>query len=148
MSTEQYSGKERRMQTLQMINELLKGRQQVWSSYCAVAGLESFPRDKPVEAMLDEFCQLLVDYISLGHFGIYQRITDGTERRRKIIQAAEDVYPRIAETTDTVIEFNDKYEKWSGDEMLAGLNDDLSRLGEVLAARIEFEDKLIEAIVA
>jgi regulator of sigma D len=148
MSSEQYSGKERRIQTLQMINELLEERQQVWAAYCAAAGLESFPRDKPVEAMLDEFCQLLVDYISLGHFGIYQRITDGTERRRKIIEVAEFVYPRIAETTDAAIKFNDKYEKWSGDEMLAGLNDDLSRLGEVLAARIEFEDKLIEAIVA
>ena len=133
---------------MQVINELLEERQQVWSSYCAVAGLDSFPKDKSVEAMLDEFCQLLVDYISLGHFGIYQRITDGTERRRKIIQVAEEVYSRIAETTDTAIEFNDKYQKWSGDEMLAGLNDDLSKLGEGLAARIEFEDKLIEAIVA
>jgi len=148
MFTERYAGKERRIQTLQIINELLEERQQVWSSYCAVAGLDSFSRDKSVEAMLEGFCQLLVDYISLGHFGIYQRITDGTERRRKIIQVAEEVYPRIAETTNTAVEFNDKYEKWSGDEMLAGLNDDLSRLGEVLANRIELEDKLIEAIGA
>lgn len=148
MSTQKIPGSERRNQTQAMIKELLQERQQVWSLYCSVAGLQPFTDDKPVNALVQEFCQLLVDYISLGHFGIYQRITDGKERRTKVLQKAEEIYPRIAKATDTAIEFNDKYENLSNKMELSTLSDDLSHLGEELATRIELEDQLIETMVA
>ena len=146
MSTEHYSGRDRRTQTLKMVDELLEERKQVWSSYCAFAGFESSSGEKPVAAKLNEFCQLLIDYVSLGHFGIYQRITDGTERRRKIIAVAESVYPRIAESTDCAVDFNDRYAEGEGDQTLDNVSGDLSKLGEALAMRIELEDRLIEAM--
>ena len=148
MSIEELSGAERRNRTQAMITELLQERQQVWSLYCSVAGLEPFTPDKPVKSLLQDFCQVLVDYISLGHFGIYQRITNGKERRTKVIQIAEKIYPAIAEATDSAIEFNDKYEKLNGDDVLKNLSNDLSSLGEDLANRIELEDQLIETMVA
>lgn len=148
MSKQEQTGLERRQQTQAMIQELLKERQQVWSLYCTVAGLEPFTLDKPVETLVQEFCEVLVDYISLGHFGIYQRITDGNERRGKVIKKAEEIYPRIARATDSAILFNDKYEKLSGDAVLSSLSVDLSVLGEELATRIELEDQLIETMVA
>lgn len=148
MSTQEIPGSERRNHTLAMIKELLQERQQVWSLYCSVAGLEPFTPDKPVDTLIQEFCQLLVDYISLGHFGIYQRITDGKERRTRVIKKAEEIYPRIAKATDSAIEFNDKYEKLSGQAVLASLPGDLSHLGEELATRIELEDQLIATMVA
>ncbi len=148
MSIEELSGAERRNRTQAMITELLQERQQVWSLYCSVAGLEPFTPDKPVKSLLQDFCQVLVDYISLGHFGIYQRITNGKERRTKVIQIAEKIYPAIAEATDSAIEFNDKYEKLNGDDVLKNLSNDLSSLGEDLAKRIELEDQLIETMVA
>ena len=148
MSIEELSGAERRNQTQAMITELLQERQQVWSLYCSVAGLEPFTPEKPVKSLLQDFCQVLVDYISLGHFGIYQRITNGKERRAKVIQIAERIYPAIAEATDSAIEFNDKYEKLNGDDVLKNLSNDLSVLGEDLAKRIELEDQLIETMVA
>jgi regulator of sigma D len=148
MSTQEQSGSDRRQQTQAMIRELLQERQQVWSLYCTVAGLAPFTLDKPVESAVQEFCQILVDYISLGHFGIYQRIAEGKERRSKVLQKAEEIYPRIAKATDCAIQFNDKYEKLSSEEILSSLSADLSRLGEELAARIELEDQLIEAMVA
>ncbi|MDV3241666.1 MAG: sigma D regulator [Methylocaldum sp.] len=91
---------------------------------------------------------MLIDYISLGHFGIYQRIIDGTERRRKVLELAENIYPRIAETTDAAVEFNDKYETLIGDGLKTHLEDDLSKLGEELAMRIELEDQLISSMIA
>ncbi len=148
MSTEELSGAERRNQTHAMITELLQERQQVWSLYCSIAGLKPFTPDKPVHTLLQEFCQVMVDYISLGHFGIYERITSGKERRTKVIQVAEKIYPAIAVATDTAIEFNDKYEKLSEKEVLQNLSNDLSILGEELANRIELEDQLIETMVA
>ncbi len=148
MSTEELSGAERRDKTHAMITELLQERQQVWALYCSVAGLEPFTPDKPVHTLLQDFCQVLVDYISLGHFGIYQRITNGKERRIQVIQIAEKIYPPIAVATDTAIEFNDKYEKLNEKEVLQNLSSDLSVLGEELAKRIELEDQLIETMVA
>lgn len=147
-SIQEHSGSERRQQTQAMIQKLLNERQQVWSLYCTVAGLEPFTPDKPVESLMQDFCQVLVDYISLGHFGIYQRIADGRERRVKVLETAERIYPRIARATDQAIQFNDKYEKLTGEEMLSSLSSDLSKLGEELATRIELEDQLLEAMDA
>lgn len=148
MSTKEKSGAERRQQTQMMVQELLQERQQVWSLYCAVAKLQPFSSDKPIESLVREFCQLLVDYISLGHFGIYRRITDGRERRIKVLDKAQELYPHITRTTDSAISFNDKYEKLSGAAIQTSLSHDLSRLGEQLATRIELEDQLIETLVA
>ncbi|HYE34100.1 sigma D regulator [Methylocaldum sp.] len=139
---------ERRQNTNQMIEELLEERRQVWSLYCAIGGMKPFTVEQPLESKIQEFCQLLIDYISLGHFGIYQRIIDGSERRRKVLEVAEEVYPRIAEATDVAVDFNDKYETLSGDELRTHLANDLSKLGEELAMRIELEDQLISTMIA
>lgn len=139
---------ERRQNTNQMVGELLEERRQVWSLYCTIAGMKPFTVKQPLESKIQEFCQLLIDYISLGHFGIYQRIIDGTERRRKVLELAENIYPRIAETTGVAVDFNDKYEKLSSDEITTHLEDDLSKLGEELAMRIELEDQLIATMIA
>jgi regulator of sigma D len=138
---------ERRQNTNQMIKELMEERRQVWSLYCAIAGMKPFTVEQPLRPKVQEFCQLLIDYISLGHFGIYQRIIDGTERRRKVLEVAEHIYPRIAETTDAAVDFNDKYETLAEDELKTHLENDLSKLGEELAMRIELEDRLISSMI-
>lgn len=137
-----------REQTKQLVDELLQERQQVWRLYCSVAGMEPFTPNKSIEELVQEFCQMLVDYISLGHFGIYQRILDGSERRRQIIEAAEKYYPGIAEATEVALAFNDKYEKLTPALILNGLSRDLSEVGEKLAERIELEDALIQRMDA
>ncbi len=143
----QYSGEDRRNQTNKIISELVQERQQVWSLYCTAAGLEPYSNRDSVESKVKEFCQILVDYISLGHFGIYQRIADGRERRSKVVKIAAEVYSKIASTTDAAVAFNDKYDQLSGDALVNNLSSDLSRLGEALAARIELEDQLIAGII-
>ncbi|MEE9396515.1 MAG: Rsd/AlgQ family anti-sigma factor [Methylococcales bacterium] len=147
MANVDYIGSDRRQQTGNMIKNLIEERNRVWSSYCSVAGMEPFTSNKPVEDLVQEFCELLVDYISMGHFGIYQRIVSGTERRTQVLDVAEELYPQIANATETAVEFNDKYEQLDGDEMRETLSDDLSKLGEELAKRIELEDQLIGVMV-
>jgi regulator of sigma D len=138
---------DRRHHTSKMVQELLDERTQVWSLYCVIGRMKPFTRDQPLELKIREFCQLLIDYISLGHFGIYQRIIDGRERRLKVIEVAEQIYPRIAEATDIAVDFNDKYEKLSGERLRTHLAEDLSTLGEELATRIELEDRLISTMM-
>ena len=148
MSNENVVPKKERSQTTQLINELLEERKQVWSTYCAVSGIEEHKGQKSMEELLQDFCQLSVDYISLGHFGVYQRILDGSERRKSVMAAAERIYPSISNATEAVLDFNDKYQKLTPALILKGLASDLSSVGEQLANRIELEDELIGEMLA
>jgi regulator of sigma D len=139
---------ERRQHTGKIVQQLLEERRQVWSLYCAIGGMQPFTADQPLDARLQEFCQLLIDYISLGHFGVYQRIVDGTERRRRVLEVAERIYPRIAGATNAAVDFNDKYEQLSGESVRAQLANDLSKLGEELAVRSDLEDQLLSAMTS
>ena len=60
---------------------------------------------------------------------------------------ADKLYPRIANTTQVAIEFNDVYEKANGENISENLNGMLSKLGEELAVRIELEDQLISEML-
>lgn len=139
---------ERRQQTNKLIQELIEERREVWLRYSNLAGMQPYTLEQSLEVVVKQFSEILIDYISLGHFGIYQRIIDGTERRRKVIDLAEQSYSRIADTTDAALSFNDKYEKLIGEELRRTLAHDLSVLGEQLARRIELEDDLIETMLA
>ncbi len=148
MSEEKVSQYNKREKTAYMIEELLEERAQVWALYCSVAGMEPYKSNKPINERVQEFCQMLVDYISLGHFGVFQRIIDGSERRKVIIEAAERVYPKISQATEVVLSFNDKYQTLSSEIVVSQLTEDLSDLGDKLAARIDLEDELISTMLA
>ena len=145
---------ERRAGTQKVIAKLQAERTEMLVLFCRVAGLETYgdnprrvPAAQPVQEILQEFCQILVDYIATGHFGLYERIANGQERRRGISDLANELYPRIAESTQLALDFNDKYDCEDHCTNLGSLQDDLSKLGEILAQRIEWEDKLIKAMV-
>ena len=138
---------ERRQQTLSLVEELQKERDQVWSLYSQIAELKPYSSDQQIQPVLNEFAQLLIDYISLGEFGIYQRITDGTERRIQVKEAAEKMYPEFSCTSDMAVSFNDKYANTTPDQIAASLEQDLSQLGEGLAKRIDIEDHICGLIL-
>ena len=138
---------ERRGRSRELVTKLVTERTQVLVLFCRLAGIESYtPENKPVRDLLEDFCQILVDYIAAGHFALYERIVERTERRRDIVQLAEDLYPRIALTTDAALDFNDKYDSENERQALEDLPSELSKLGEQIATRIELEDKLLAAM--
>lgn len=139
--------KERRSGTQDMVDKLLSERQEVLVEFCKLAGLQAASVDDR-DHDLQAFCQLLVDYSAFAHFEIYERIIDGRERRGQVVEVAREVYPRIAEATETAVEFNDKYDANDHDLDLHRLDADLSKLGEELAIRIEMEDRIIQALTA
>lgn len=143
-TTEQ--SEDRRSNTRELVDKLLEERAKMLVLYYRAAGLDSDPPGNSVAKTVQEFCQLLVDYIAAGHFTLYERIVNGEERRQRVADVANDIYPDIAATTGAALDFNDKYErpeKVSEDQQLT---DDLSVLGEQLASRIELEDKLIKLL--
>lgn len=75
--------------------------------YCAI---KAFSRELASRKELVKFSQMLIDYISLGHFGVYERLLSGTERRDRVLTAANEIYPDLSNTTEAAISFNEKYE--------------------------------------
>lgn len=148
MASKQMQVGERRQGSREVAEKLLAERQQVLVLFNQVAGVKPYSEKKPSRESLQEFCQLLVDYIAAGHFALYQRISVGDERRQRLAEVAEQVYPRIARTTQAVVDFNDKYDGARALEATDELVRDLSALGEHLAVRAELEDRLIAEMLA
>ncbi|KPK10013.1 MAG: hypothetical protein AMJ68_10460 [Acidithiobacillales bacterium SG8_45] len=143
------SVKDRRAGSAGVGEKLVAERAEMLVLFCQAAGLEPFHKQTDqavVHKHLQEFCQVLMDYIAAGHFGLYERIASGKERRQGVAKLAEELYPRIAETTDIAVAFNDKYEENDKSEISPNLGKDLSRLGEELAVRAELEDQLLNAM--
>ena len=139
---------ERRAGTHFTIEKLMAERTEMLTLFCRVAGLEPFEHHRgkiPAKELLQEFCQVLVDYLAAGHFSLYERIANGTERRINVADLSAQVYPKISDSTQAALDFNDKYDGQYF-EIAMGFQDDLSKLGEILAGRIELEDKLIDEI--
>jgi regulator of sigma D len=140
---------ERRRGTRESVSKMVAERTAVLALYWRLAGIESFENSQPepVQKLLQEFCQLLVDYIAAGHFSLYERIVNGTERRREMANLANELYPRIADTTSVALDFNDKYDFDDHREITDSFKSDLSHLGEELAVRADLEDKLIARMI-
>lgn len=143
MSSEAEAQRDRRSGTRSLIDNMLSERQRMLVLFERVAGVAPYADERPNDKLLRDFSQILVDYIASGHFGLYERISEGKERRRGVVELAEELYPRIANTTQVAVEFNDIYEKMNGESIGGELNSLLSKLGEELAVRIELEDQLI-----
>jgi len=142
---------ERRATSRELADKLIAERTEMLSLFCRLAGVDPFENTKNLgtaQKLLQEFCQVLIDYIAAGHFSLYERIANGTERRAGIAQLAEEVYPRIAATNEIALDFNDKYDCEDHCELTPQFMDDLSKLGEELAGRIELEDRLLAKMLA
>jgi regulator of sigma D len=139
---------DRRAGSREMVRKLLAERTEMFVLYCRLAGLSPY-QEKPkngVHELLQEFCQVLVDYIAAGHFSLYERIVSGTERRKELADAAAQIYPAIAESTEAALAFNDQYDIDAMFELSGSFHEELSKLGEQLALRIELEDKLLKIL--
>lgn len=90
------------------------------------------------------FCEILMDYVSAGHFEVYDELLAEAERRGGgRVAASQALLARLQATTDAVIRFNDIYEDAHDPEALASLPHELSRLGPELESRFQTEDSLI-----
>ena len=138
---------EKKQQAYQLIAELQHERQEVWSLYCHVAELMPFSANQTVRKKLARFSEMLIDYVSLGHFGVCECLFANADNQDPALSAAKEIYPALSSTTQAAVSFNDKYENGAATTMLDELKQDLSALGESLAKRIDLEDRLCELIL-
>lgn len=137
---------ERRYAAKTKLDSLLSSRTETLTLFNQLAGLRPYNPDQEVQMALQEFCEALVDYTASAHFQLYRFIDEGTERRIKVLEIAQKVYPNIADTTQQILDFNEKYDFEDHCNNLSELDSDLSQLGEILADRILYEDQVIAAI--
>ena len=96
---------------------------------------------------LKGFCELLVDYVSAGHFEIYQQLLQEarTFDDQRGLELARKIYPRIEAITQIALTFNDHCDNGDCRESKS-LHTELVQLGQLLQERFELEDCLIEVL--
>ena len=139
---------DRRSSSSHLIQNMLDERKQLLGLWLQTSVLEPDKLEPEDHELLEEFCQVLVDYIAAGHFGLYERIAAGKERRQGVAETAKKIYPKIEKTTQFALEFSEKYNSENNNKAVGNLSKDLSVLGEMLSTRLELEDQLIARILA
>ncbi|MDH3900960.1 MAG: sigma D regulator [Gammaproteobacteria bacterium] len=146
MGSRYTSDVDRRSKTREKLGVLVQSRTETLALLTELAGRQPFNTEPSMEKALRRFCEALIDYTASAHFQLYRYLADNRERRQSVLSIAEKIYPRIVETTDVILRFNDKYEAMSLDNSIEFLAVDLSNLGECLADRIQLEDRIISAM--
>ena len=139
------TAKERWGGVSEIIDRWLNARQELIVLYCSINGMDQLDDDKrPVADKLKELCQILVDYVSAGHFEVYEQlIQEALEFDDGSIQVAESILPLIEKNTVHCLDFNDHCE---GIASIQKLQSSLSELGETLEERFHLEDQMIERV--
>ncbi len=142
------SAKERWGGVSEIIDRWLRERQELIVRYCHLTSLEEFGDVEEVDRSFTEFCQILLDYVSAGHFEVYEQLlSEAKEFNDGGVDLANKLYPEIQKTTEAALDFNDRFDNTPEEaEELRELIPVLSRLGEQLEERFELEDTLIEAL--
>ena len=140
---------ERRARSHADINHLVDSRNETLTILSDLAAKQPFAAAvHDTQVLLQHFCESLIDYTASAHFQLYRHIDEDKERRAPVQKIAGEIYPRIADITQAILDFNDKYDCEDHCTNLDALADDLSKLGELLADRIELEDQLIDVMCA
>ncbi|WP_065204646.1 Rsd/AlgQ family anti-sigma factor [Shewanella woodyi] len=133
-----------------LIDHWLNNRRKLLINYCKIAGIppyDSTEKSLPAITLVKEFCDQLMDYVSEGHFEVYDQVVTACEKNGvSSKELAQKLVPRISETTDSALDFNDKYTELVDDKILFQLDKDLSSLGHAMETRFELEDKLLEVL--
>ena len=132
----------------QHIEQWLNHRAQLLTHHCKIANLLPYEKTENTLPSQDEMyaCGDLVDYVSEGHFEIYEEIMAFCEQTQQgDMKLHQTIVPEIHLTIDEALHFHDKYTDQKRIEM-DHLDEDLNELGVVMEKRFELEDLLLETI--
>ena len=129
-----------------IIDAWLDGRQVLISHFVAL------PSQSIAHSLNDRlrlFCELLMDYLSSGHFEVYEQLLrGGSEFNDGSLEEVQLLFPLIQPTTDQALDFNDKFSNMhdASVQQIREFAEQLSLLGEALESRFSLEDKMIELL--
>ncbi|MDG1579632.1 sigma D regulator [Pseudomonas sp. GOM6] len=129
----------------QLIDRWLQERHELVSAFVALNDAPQAVANNSAD--VQRFCEILVDYVSAGHFEVYEQLNGEAKAfgDQRGLELAKQIYPRIEAITEVALAFNDRCD--NGDcRDGASLNAELKRLGQLLHERFELEDCLIEVL--
>ncbi|MDE1188560.1 MAG: sigma D regulator [Pantoea sp.] len=129
----------------ELVDSWLRARRQLLVNYYQLIGMK--PKKDALSALdeqaLDAFCHNLVDYLSVGHFSIYERIINEMHGDSPLIAAAQ-IYPLLEANTERMMQLYDGHlQQAITDDNCVTFQQALSEVGEVLESRFTLEDKLV-----
>ncbi|MBM69577.1 MAG: Rsd/AlgQ family anti-sigma factor [Haliea sp.] len=129
-----------------LLTTWLAERRAVLARYTAlVVASDDVPGSAAITQRQRDLCELLVDYVSAGHFEVYNELLHEAEAFGDTGAAlATALIAEIADTTDVILAYEEKY--GSGDQYPETMLRDLSALGELLESRFVLEDRLIAGL--
>jgi regulator of sigma D len=129
-----------------LIDRWLAERKQLVQQYTELC--ETAEANKTTATLLESFCDILVDYVSAGHFEVYEQLIREAEEFQDQggLDLARQLYPRIETITQSAVQFNDQYGRAGPDGDSELMHGRLLQLGGLLHERFELEDCLIEVL--
>ncbi|HEY9118203.1 MAG TPA: sigma D regulator, partial [Marinobacter sp.] len=86
----------------ELIDRWLKERQELLVHYCDLSGTTDYSQTEALQGKFVRLCEVLVDYVSAGHFEIYdQLVQEAREFNDGGLELAAKLYPKIEQTTET-----------------------------------------------
>ena len=129
-----------------LIDRWLAERKQLVQQYTELRKASENSQATPTA--LESFCDILVDYVSAGHFEVYEQLIREAEEFQDQggLALARQLYPRIETITQRAVEFNDQYGRSGEVDEHGQMHERLLQLGALLHERFELEDCLIEVL--
>ena len=133
----------------ELVDHWLHARKHLLVAYYNMVGLKPNKESHTAldEKALDTFCQSLVDYLSSGHFSIYNRIMDKLEDENPSSGIAQ-IYSKLEQNTQKIMDLYDSHlenaidaDDWSEFQQV------LSQVGEFLETHFSLEDELIKLAI-
>lgn len=136
-----------------LLQRWLKERREVLTRYTGIViALESQLSDEDMQLKQEKLCQLLVDYVSAGHFEVFNQLVNEAESFDDgSCELAKNVLPAVSDTTEVILAYEEKYAGSDAAQNSAEQNEeklrrDVSALGEILESRFTLEDQLIAGL--
>jgi len=129
-----------------IIDTWLGERQALISAFVA---LPSATIGDELNTRLGTFCDLLMDYLSSGHFEVYEQLLlEGKAFADGSAEAGEKILPKIQPSTDLALDFNDDFQAFNSPTVddIRDFSTRLSGLGEALEERFDLEDRMIAVL--
>ena len=129
-----------------ILNRWLLERQNLIAQYCHLS--RRFTSNAEARHVLSDFCEVLMDYLSAGHFEIFSELeAEARTFDARGIHLVQALYPYLQQSTEIALAFNDECQRLiEAQAALTPLRAQLSYLGECLTDRFELEDQLIEYV--
>ena len=130
----------------EMIERWIEERRELLLKYCELTEVTDFSDpENNYDTELQQFCEIMVDYVSVGHFEVFEQITKEAEifGNDQGLDKSPKLIDKIQTTTELILDFNDKYITAKD---LDALIIDLAALGETFVQRFADEDVLIDLL--